>query len=74
MNRAINLTLSERVVRDRCKESGISINMIEPLPSGGTHLVCATAGGADEIRLRLQDHVIKGTVRRFPFQGERGPW
>lgn len=67
MSRAMNLKLSEASVRKRCEESGVSISAIETLPSGGTHLVCTTGHGADEMRLRLQDHLIPGTVRRFPF-------
>ena len=74
MNRAVNLALSELDVKARCAENGVSISAIEPLQSGGTHLVCTTSAGADEIRLRLQDHIVKGTVRRFPFYGARGPW
>lgn len=74
MSRAINLKLSEADVRACCHESGVLISAIEPLQSGGTHLVCTTGGGADEIRLRLCDHVIRGVVRRLPFYGARGPW
>lgn len=71
MSRAINLALAETDVKARCAESGVSISAIETLQSGGTHLVCTTRGGADEIRLRLQDHIIHGTVRRHPFYGVR---
>ena len=74
MSRAINLALPEPDVEARCAESGVSISAIEPLKSGGTHLVCTTTAGADEIRLRLQDHIIKGVVQRFPFYRGRGPW
>lgn len=74
MSRAINLRLSEAAVRARCAEGGVSISAIEPLPSGGTHLVCTTSGGAEEIRLRLRKHLIAGVVRRFPFYRARGPW
>jgi hypothetical protein len=74
MSRAINLAMPETDVKAWCAENGVSISAIEPLQSGGTHLVCTTSAGADEIRLRLQDHIIKGTVRRFRFYGVRGPW
>lgn len=67
MSRAMNLKLSEANVRKRCNESGVSISAIETLPSGGTHLVCTTSKGADEMRMCLEDHLILGTVRRFPF-------
>lgn len=70
----MNLDLSEANVRERCQESGVSISAIEPLPSGGTHLVCTTSDGADEMRLRLSGHLIEGRIRRFPFYRARGPW
>ena len=74
VSRAINLDLPEANVRQRCNESGVSISAIEPLPSGGTHLVCTTTGGAEEMRLRLANHIVVGAVKRFPFYRARGPW
>jgi hypothetical protein len=71
MSRAMNLRLSEADVRSHCIAAGISISAIEPLPAGGTHLVCVTGEGADEIRLRFRDHVIPGVVRRLPFYRAR---
>lgn len=73
MTRAMNLRLSEAEVRAHCAAAGISISAIEPLPAGGTHLVCVTGEGADAIRLRLRDHVIAGVVRRIPFYRAREP-
>jgi hypothetical protein len=67
MTRAINLRLEEADLMAKCAEAGVSISAIEPLASGGTHLVCTTGAGADEIRVRFQDHIIAGPVRRFPF-------
>lgn len=74
MSRAINLSLPEAEVRAQCAGAGVSISAIEPLPAGGTHLVCKTSEGADEIRLRFADQLIEGVVRRFPFYRARGPW
>ncbi len=74
MSRAINLKLPEANVRKRCDESGVSISAIEPLPSGGTHLVCTTSEGAEEMRLRLMDHIIEGIVPRFAFYRARASW
>ena len=73
MTRAINLRMSAADVRDRCRESGVTISAIEPLKSGGTHLVCKTSEGADEIRLRLMNHVIHGTVQRHRFYWPSAP-
>lgn len=73
MSRAINLTLAEPEVIARCKAAGITISAIEQLPSGGTHLVCTTSEGAEEMRRRLRDHIILGKVKRFPFYVARLP-
>ena len=67
MSRAMNLALSESEVTTLCTAAGISVSAIEPLPSGGTHLVCTTGAGADEIRLRLAGHLIEGAVTRYRF-------
>lgn len=67
MTRAVNLALSEKDIRARCADSGISISAIEPLASGGTHLVCTTRDGADAVRVLLAGHIIEGAVRRVPF-------
>ena len=69
----MNLKLSEAQVREQCVTSRVSISAIEPLPSGGTHLVCTTIEGADEMRLKMGSHIIEGRVRRFPFYRASGP-
>lgn len=74
MSRAINLALPEENVRLACENDRISISAIEPLPSGGTHLVCTTGEGAEEIRQKFSADIIHGVVRRFPFYRSRGPW
>jgi hypothetical protein len=67
MSRAINLRLPEAEVRAECERRNISISALEPLPSGGTHLVCITGRDADQVRLHLEAHIIDGAVKRFPF-------
>jgi len=67
MSRAINLALPENSVRDQCGDHGVLISAIEPLPSGGTHLVCMTGEGTAKIRHSLAAHIIVGNVRRFAF-------
>jgi len=74
MSRALNIEMHEGQVLARCHEAGVSVSASEPLPDGGTHLVCTTRDGADEMRLRFQDHIITGVVRRLPFYSRRGPW
>ena len=72
MSRAINLRVPEADVVARCAAGGVSISAVEPLPSGGTHLVCTTMAGAEEMRLQFRDHIIEGVMRRFPFHRSRG--
>lgn len=67
MTRAMNISLPEAVVRERCLAANVAISAIETLPSGGTHLVCRVIEGADEMRDRLKKHLIEGRVKRFPF-------
>ena len=74
MSRAVNLRLAEGQVRSECDRRGIVISAMEPLPSGGTHLVCMTGPGAEEIRLHFAADVIKEAVKRFPFYRSPGPW
>jgi hypothetical protein len=67
MSRAMNLKLPEAAVRERCQKSGVSISAIEVLPSGGTHLVCLTSEGADEMRHSFRNDIISGRVNRYAF-------
>ncbi|NIJ36203.1 hypothetical protein FHR22_000852 [Sphingopyxis panaciterrae] len=63
----MNLALPESEVRRLCLSQGVGISVVEPLPSGGTRLVCTTGIGADEMRLRLRGHLIDGAVTRHRF-------
>lgn len=67
MSRAINLTLPEAEVKTRCEDAGISISAIEPLPSGGTRLVCTTDEGAEKFRRKNKDSILSGRQKRSPF-------
>lgn len=64
----MNLSLAEADVIAQCAKASVSISATEPLPSGGTHLVCTTGAGADEMRRRLQRNIIPGKVKRYAFQ------
>lgn len=67
MSRAMNLALPEAEVKQICLTQGVSISAIEPLPSGGTRLICTTPAGAEEMRLHLGAHIIEGAVTRHRF-------
>ena len=67
MSRAMNVNLPEAEVAKLCATASVVISAIETLPSGGTHLVCRTIEGADEMRHKLKKHLIEGRVKRYPF-------
>jgi len=74
MSRAMNLTLAEADVLAKCLEAGVSISATEELPSGGTHLVCRTSEGADEMRHKFRTKIIPGKVPRFAFYRMSSSW
>ena len=74
MSRATNFSLTQAEVVARCGMLAIAISAVEPLPAGGTHLVCITSEGADELRRSLKDHIIAGKVKRFPFMRSASSW
>lgn len=67
ITRALNIALDEAEVIRRCTIEQVCISAIEPLRSGGTHLVCKTIEGADHMRTKLGDKLILGPVDRTPF-------
>jgi len=74
MSRAIDLVMPEDDVRTWCTKHKIPVSVIEPLPSGGTRLVCITAAGADEVRLRLGKSIMPDVEKRFRFYRARAPF
>ncbi|MEO5598606.1 MAG: hypothetical protein ABIQ66_08300 [Novosphingobium sp.] len=73
MSRAMNIQLTEAEVSAKCATAGVIISAIEPLLSGGTHLVCRTSEGADEMRVRFKTNMIEGRVKRAAFYVPRDP-
>ena len=67
MSRAMNLKLAEADVVTRCNKAKVSVSAIETLPSGGTHLVCTTGEGAEQMRRVFKKSIIEGRVKRFAF-------
>ncbi|EQB16305.1 hypothetical protein [Novosphingobium lindaniclasticum] len=74
MSRLLNIDLPPADVERQCAEHHVSISAIEPLPSGGTHLVCVRFEEAEEMRQVFSGKLIAGIVRRYPFYRARGPW
>ncbi len=71
MSRAMNVSMPQAGVLASCTKAGVSVSAVEELPSGGTHLVCTTGEGAEEMRGRLKAHLIQGRVKRFAFASVR---
>jgi hypothetical protein len=67
MSRAMNVTLDEGGVTELCRTAGVAISAIEPLPDGGTRLVCISPDGADKMRKKMKKHLIEGAVNRHRF-------
>lgn len=74
MSREIFLSMTEREVRDRCDKENVSISVLEPLPSGGTRLVCNSGDDAVAIRAKLKSKVITEGVERARFRPTRPLW
>lgn len=68
MSRTLFLDLGEGAVVTRCQAENVGISAIEPLPAGGTRLVCMSMDGAEVMRKKLKKNLITGfRQRRFPF-------
>ncbi|MBL8650508.1 MAG: hypothetical protein JNL35_08920 [Sphingopyxis sp.] len=67
MSRAMNVTLDEAGVTDMCRTAGVVISAIEPLPNGGTRLVCVSPADAELMLSKLRKHLIDGEVVRHRF-------
>jgi hypothetical protein len=67
MSRAIDFKASEDEVTKRCAAAEVRISAIEPLPNGGTHLVCSTIDGAEKLRRLHAKDIMTGPQKRSPF-------
>lgn len=74
MSRAFNLAMTEDEIVKHCRTRRISISVVETLPGGGVRLVCSSAGGADQIRTRLRQRIIRGEVARERFRPRTPLW
>lgn len=70
----MNIRLPQDAVLAECLARGVKVSASEPLPGTGTHLVCITSEGADEMREHFQTSLIEGKVKRFPFYRVPGAW
>ena len=64
MSRAINLSTTPETVQALCVRHNVDISTLEALPEGGCRVVLLNMVGADMVRLKMKDKIIKGTVIR----------
>lgn len=74
MSRDLNVTLAESEVIARCAAAKVGISATEPLPAGGTRLVCMSVDGAEQMRRKFRSHMIKGEVVRARRRPARPLW
>jgi hypothetical protein len=58
-NRSIKLALPQSEVIKLCREDRVAIYSTENLPLGLTQVFCKTVQGADELRQKLKDLVVR---------------
>ena len=58
MSRAINLSISEDTVRERCRTAGVGVSALETLPGGGVRLVCMSSDGAETARQMFKGKLL----------------
>lgn len=67
--RALNISVEETAAIKQCEAKSLRISSIEPLKSGGTHVVFVTIEDADKARILFKSAMLTGRVVRFPFMG-----
>lgn len=74
MTRAINLLLGEAEVLARCATDRVGVSAVERLPQGGVRLVCMSTLGANVVRRKLKQYLIKGEVTRERYRPTKPLW
>jgi len=64
MSRVLFVRLDEGQVVKGCEAEKVGISAIEPLPAGGTRLVCMSGHGASVMTRKFKSHLIKEEVTR----------
>jgi hypothetical protein len=74
MSRAINLSMSESSVIERCRSAGVGVSALETLPGGGVRLVCMSSDGAEIIRQLLKSKLLADDKARRMFKPTTPLW
>ena len=67
----MNLSLSEKKVREYCRTNEVEVSALELLPGGGVRLVCASGEGAALLREVLKKKLMTGEVQRTRLRADR---
>ncbi len=67
----MNLSLSEKKVREHCRTNAVEVSALEELPGGGVRLVCASTDGAALLREVLKKKLMTGEVQRTRLRADR---
>jgi hypothetical protein len=54
----MQLAMSEQEVLALCASNKVAVSAIEPLPGGGTRLVCCSSSGAEIVRHKAKSKII----------------
>ena len=74
MSREMFLNMTANEVRDRCEKEKVGISVLEPLPKGGTRLVCNSGDDAVMIRAKLKTKLITEGIERARFRPTKPLW
>lgn len=64
----------ENDVETMCAKAKIAISTLEPLPKGGTRLVCVTSEDADQARTTFRKFIMPGRQTRSPMSINPSQW
>jgi len=64
MSRAMQLAMSEQEVLALCAAQKVGVSAIEPLPGGGTRLVCSSSVGAELVRRKAKSKIMAAEQAR----------
>ena len=70
----MNLSLSEKKVREHCRTNAVEVSALEELPGGGVRLVCASGEGAALLRGLLKNKLIGDDAKRTRIRPDGPLW
>lgn len=70
----MNVALREDEVLSGCQAQQVGVSAIEKLPAGGVRLVCMSMAGAERMRRKFKDKLIKGDPAREKLRPRSPLW